>query len=279
MADKDIQNHPAQFFVGGIEEAVTEENLRTYFETYGELELLILKRADPPKKPFAFVAFVDKEHAEAVLDNYANNKVKTDGGGEHWIDVRWCRQDDWTPLGRTEDNKPSVGGDKTLFVGLLPEEAGLTQIKELLEPFGKIIDIDLKKHMDTGKSKGFAFVEFDSSEVAQQVLDQNGTLMMDERPLLLQVRNRATADKHTAPERDGDPNTVFVGGVPPEMGVKELREYFSSFGTCKIDLKMNPTTQRHRGFAFVIMDDESVAKQIIDSEEGHSIGGVKLEKH
>ena len=89
--NNDTQNHPAQFFVGGIDEAITEQNLRDYFLTYGELDLLILKRADPPKKPFAFVAFKDKQNAEAVLDNYANNKIRADDGQDYWIDVRWCR--------------------------------------------------------------------------------------------------------------------------------------------------------------------------------------------
>ena len=40
---------------------------------------------------------------------------------------------------------------------------------------------------------------------------------------------------------------------------------------------MNPTTQRHRGFAFVIMDDEATAKKIIESDEGHSVNGVRLD--
>ena len=54
--------------------------------------------------------------------------------------------------------------DRKLFVGGLPREAKDTDIKEYFGQYGNINDIYRKTDPRTGRSKGFAFIVFESTE-------------------------------------------------------------------------------------------------------------------
>lgn len=51
-----------------------------------------------------------------------------------------------------------------LYVGNLPHAVNEDQVKDLFEQFGQVVSVKIIKDKFTGSSKGFAFVEFASSE-------------------------------------------------------------------------------------------------------------------
>ncbi|MGD9200887.1 MAG: RNA-binding protein, partial [Chitinispirillia bacterium] len=61
-----------------------------------------------------------------------------------------------------------------LYVGNLSYSVDESQIKELFEAYGPIDRVTLIKDRNTGKSKGFAFVTFETEEDAEKALEQNG---------------------------------------------------------------------------------------------------------
>jgi U1 small nuclear ribonucleoprotein len=66
----------------------------------------------------------------------------------------------WNP-----ESNPSATGDafKTLFVARLPYDANERDIEKEFDGYGKIRAVKLVKHSKTGKSRGYAFVEYDST--------------------------------------------------------------------------------------------------------------------
>jgi len=72
--------------------------------------------------------------------------------------------------GETMMSQSSRKDDATIRVSNLPESMSETDMQELCAPFGKIERIFLAKDRTTGICKGFAFITYQSREVAQRAL-------------------------------------------------------------------------------------------------------------
>lgn len=59
-----------------------------------------------------------------------------------------------------------------LFVGNLPFSTGSPELEELFTPFGEVSRAQVITDRDTGRSRGFGFVEMDSDEAAQKAIDE-----------------------------------------------------------------------------------------------------------
>jgi RNA recognition motif-containing protein len=65
---------------------------------------------------------------------------------------------------------------KNIFVGNLDFSATEASIRSLFEPFGSIDRVNLVTDRDTGRSRGFAFVEMtDAAEADKAIAALNGT--------------------------------------------------------------------------------------------------------
>lgn len=64
---------------------------------------------------------------------------------------------------------------KNLFVGNLPFTATEDELRDLFSAFGEVQQVRIMTDRDTGKSRGFAFVEIaDDEAAAKAVADLNG---------------------------------------------------------------------------------------------------------
>ncbi len=65
---------------------------------------------------------------------------------------------------------------KNIFVGNLDFSATESSLRSLFEPYGKVERVNFVTDRDTGRSRGFAFVEMtDSSEADKAIAALNGT--------------------------------------------------------------------------------------------------------
>ena len=72
---------------------------------------------------------------------------------------------------------------KKLYVGNLSYTATEAQIRELFAQVGEITEVNVITDRDTGKSKGFAFVQMSSDEAAQDAIRRFNGHTMDDRAL------------------------------------------------------------------------------------------------
>ena len=64
---------------------------------------------------------------------------------------------------------------KNIFVGNLDFSATESSVRALFEPFGKVDRVNVVTDRDTGRSRGFAFVEMtDSAEADRAIAALNG---------------------------------------------------------------------------------------------------------
>ncbi|HST89323.1 MAG TPA: RNA-binding protein [Ktedonobacterales bacterium] len=65
-----------------------------------------------------------------------------------------------------------------IYVGNLPYTADNTQLSELFSAFGEVVDVAVVMDRESGRSKGFGFVQLASETAAQDaIVGLNGTML------------------------------------------------------------------------------------------------------
>jgi RNA recognition motif-containing protein len=72
---------------------------------------------------------------------------------------------------------------KKLYVGNLPYSVGDGELQRLFEPHGTVQSAQVIMDRDTGRSKGFGFVEMGSDQEAQAAITAMSGHQVDGRPL------------------------------------------------------------------------------------------------
>ncbi len=66
---------------------------------------------------------------------------------------------------------------KKIYVGNLPFSATEEELEELFAQFGEVISVKLITDRDTGRPRGFGFVEMEDDGVAEAISDLDGSDM------------------------------------------------------------------------------------------------------
>jgi RNA recognition motif-containing protein len=61
-----------------------------------------------------------------------------------------------------------------LYVGNFPYSVDEDQLREMFSPYGEIEELALIMDRETGRSKGFAFITFETQQAAESALEKNG---------------------------------------------------------------------------------------------------------
>jgi len=71
--------------------------------------------------------------------------------------------------------RPAKKGESSnLYVGNLPFNAGVDDVKNLFAPFGEVIDVRLVKDRRSKRFKGYGFVEMDASGAIEAIKQLDG---------------------------------------------------------------------------------------------------------
>lgn len=90
---------------------------------------------------------------------------------------------------------------RKIFVGNLAFSVGEAELRQLFEEKGAVEAVTIMRDTDTGRSRGFAFVEMSSDEAAQKAITEMNGYAMD-------GRNLTVNEARPKPERRGG----FGGG-------------------------------------------------------------------
>lgn len=85
---------------------------------------------------------------------------------------------------------------KRLYVGNIPFSTTEEKLKELFASAGNVASVRIITDRDSGRSKGFAFVEMSTDEEAQTAISTLNGREVD-------GRNMTVAEAHPAPAREG----------------------------------------------------------------------------
>lgn len=77
--------------------------------------------------------------------------------------------------------------ENKLYVGNLSYQASEEDLQTLFEGVGAVKAVTLIKDRETGRSKGFAFVEMETAEDAQKAIEQYHGTPFQDRPLTVNI--------------------------------------------------------------------------------------------
>ena len=89
-----------------------------------------------------------------------------------------------------------------LFVAGLPYDLDDAELMEIFEKFGTVITARVAMDKETGKSKGFGFVDMQNAEEARDAIDNLKDISLGKKPLIVKE----------AEEKSGPPSS---GGFRP----------------------------------------------------------------
>ena len=100
-----------------------------------------------------------------------------------------------------------------LYVGGLPYQTTEQELIDLFEQTGQVTEVSIITDRDTGRSKGFAFVEMSDEQAAQSAIERlNGTTMGDRTITVNQARERQSTGSRVSQGRERRSNTSYGGG-------------------------------------------------------------------
>lgn len=170
----------------------------------------------------------------------------------------------------------------TIFVGRLSWSIDNDRLAQEFASCGEVESATVQTDRETGKSRGFGYVRFTTSEAVEKALLLNGT----------EIDGRAVnIDRSTAPDKtktrenrarafndevSPPSSTLFVGNL--SFGVTEdtVWSFFNDYGVKNVRLPTDRETGRPKGFGYVEFEDIEGAKKAFEASNGAEIEGRNI---
>src|SRR5690349_15860781 len=73
----------------------------------------------------------------------------------------------------------------TLFVAGLPYDLDDAELEEIFEKFGKVVSAKVAMDKETGKSRGFGFVEMENDAEGKEAIEHLNDISLGKKPLVV----------------------------------------------------------------------------------------------
>lgn len=181
-----------------------------------------------------------------------------------------------------------------LFVGNLPPRLCFPELEDLFTPFGTVVSAELMTDPTTGRSRGFGFVEMESSEAAQAAISslhgselEGQALTVNEAKPARGISAPRGGGERLAPtgsDRSASSSTgrawgvrLFVGNLPYTANAAELERLFAEVGkVVSVSVVTDRNTGQSKGFAFLDMGSKEEAAAAIKRFDGQEALGRVL---
>jgi RNA recognition motif-containing protein len=133
----------------------------------------------------------------------------------------------------------------SLFVGNLPYNATEGELRELFSTIGPLVNVYLPTDRETGKLRGFAFVEYREDAHAQEALRRFQQQLFKGRPLMLkEARAREERPRSGAPSRPSAVASPAGAGSPMNEPASQLSRPARNFGPDATPRRRSKKAQR-----------------------------------
>ncbi|XP_068654877.1 heterogeneous nuclear ribonucleoprotein Q-like [Aristolochia californica] len=249
--------HGSEVYLGGIPHDVTEEDLKGFCESIGEVtEVRIMKGKDSSEnKGYAFVTFRTKELASKAIEDLNNTEFK----------------------GRKIKCSTSQAKHR-LFIGNVPRswaEADLRKVVKKVGPGVTTVEL-LKDPQNSSRNRGFAFIEYYNhacAEYSRQKMS-NPQFKLDNNAPTVSWADPKSADSSPASQV----KAVYVKNLPKNVTQDQLKHLFERHGEItKIVLPPAKAGQEKSRFGFVHFAERSSAMKALKNTEKYELEGQVLD--
>ncbi|NXV96697.1 NUCL protein, partial [Calonectris borealis] len=261
MKENKKERDARTLFVKNLPYRLTEDEMRDVFEN--ALEIRIVMNKEGNSKGMAYVEFKTEAEANKALEEKQGTEID---GRAMVIDF----------TGEKSHQEHQKGGgereSKTLIVNNLSYAASEETLQEL---FKKASSIKMPQ-TNQGRPKGYAFVEFPTTEDAKEALNSCNNTEIEGRAIRLEFSSPAW-QKGNMNARGGfnqQSKTLFVRGLSEDTTEETLRESFE--GSISARIVTDRDTGSSKGFGFVDFSSPEDAKAAKEAMEDGEIDGNKV---
>jgi len=186
-----------------------------------------------------------------------------------------CSREDFDDSNKNSNTNNQI---KEIYVGNLPWRADDHYLGEFFSQYGEVESARVPMN-EEGRSKGFGFVKFFSSEDCAKVLSEN-EITMEGRTIRVNPssssRNptKRVENRREFNQTNPQTNTLFVGGLSYYSTEETIKEFFEECGEV-VDVRIAFSEGRSRGFCHVEFDSvESASKAM--KKNGENLDGRTL---
>ncbi|XP_039985188.1 nucleolin isoform X3 [Xiphias gladius] len=244
-------------FVKNLPFSATADDLREVFEDAVDVRL-------PPgqngsNRGIAYIEFKTEAEAEKMLEEAQGADVQ---GRSIMIDYVGEKSQKGARVAATG------GASKTLVVNNLAFSA----TEEVLQStFEKAVSIRIPQK--DGRAKGFAFVEFESTDDAKEALENLNNTDIEGRSVRLEY-SQNSGGRDGGRGNSGPTKTLFVKGLSEDTTDHTLKDAFD--GAVAARIVTDRDTGSSKGFGFVDFDNEEDCKAAKEAMEDGEIDGSKV---
>ena len=185
-----------KLFIGGLNYSTTEDEIREYFHQFGELvDCVLMKFNDSGRsRGFGFVTYA----TAAMLDNC--QEARPHVLGDKTLETKRA-----TP--RSDSAKPEAQMCvKKLFVGGVSDEMEDEDIRDYFSQYGRVINVEQLRWNESGKKRGFGFVEFEDYDPVDKVCLVGKHLLKGRR---LEVKKALSKQEMSMVKKNTGPGDVW----------------------------------------------------------------------
>jgi nucleolin len=219
------ESNACTIFVGNLPYDIEEGRVRQLFKTCGTIKAVRLVQDAKTKrgKGIAYIDFAAKsEHDTAI--------AKLNGSE---VDGRSIRVDAAATT-KTFANKTTREPTPILFVGNLAYSVTEKKLQKVFGAFGSVLSVRLPTFSETGKSKGYAYIQFASTADAVKAMqvprfDLDGRIIRLDYDDGTRMGGTPASSKHVAKQADRFKQQSGKGGFKRPFGARENRDGNAGF--------------------------------------------------
>ncbi|CAL9169784.1 uncharacterized protein LOC135648930 [Musa acuminata AAA Group] len=262
-------------FVKNLSNSVDNGKLYEMFSKFGTiLSCKVATDEGGKSKGFGFVQFDSQESANSAIENLHDSFFD----GKTIYVANFIRKSERVSI------SPEANFTN-LYMKNLDQDITEELIKLKFSEFGKILSVYIAKD-DYGNSKGFGFVNFESSDCAKRAMEAMNGVQLGTNTLYvaraqkkaerMQVLRRLYEEKRNEQIRKYMASNVYVKNIDDAVDNNALRERFSEFGNITSAKVMLDEKGRSKGFGFVCYSTPEEATKAVNSLRGSMFYGKPL---
>nr|XP_022345795.1 polyadenylate-binding protein 4-like isoform X2 [Crassostrea virginica] len=253
-------------YVKNLSEEIDDEKLRDMFEPYGKIISAKIVCDEHGSRGYGFVDFETEEAARIAIEKVNGMLLN---GKQVFVERFMSRQE-----------RLEVLGDKmrkfnNVYVKNLSEEIDDEKLRDMFEPYGKIISAKIV--CDEHGSRGYGFVDFETEEAARIAIEKvngmllNGKKVFVERFMSRRERLEVLGDKMRKF------NNVYVKNFSEDIDDEKLRDMFEPYGKIiSAKVMTDDSSGKGKGFGFVSFEDPEAAEKAVEALNGNEKFGKVL---
>lgn len=242
-------------YVGDLELNVTDSQLYDLFSQLGQVVSVRVCRDVNTRRSlgYAYINYSNTQDAARALD--VLNFTPLNGMP---IRIMYSHRD------------PSIrkSGTANIFIKNLDKAIDNKALHETFSSFGSILSCKIATDQ-SGQSKGYGFVQFDSEDSAQSAIDKLNGMLLNDKPVFvghfLRKQERDTTSNKVKF------NNVFVKNLSESTTEDDLKKTFGDYGLITSVVVMRDGDGKSKCFGFVNFDKADEAAEAVEALNGKKI--------